>query len=316
VDVVGHLLAVQAQDARMLPWALRARGGSADGCVITWLMRSTLHLVRVEDVRWLLALTEPRQRAGNARRLRQLGIDGVAERAVRRIARVLQDGPLTRAALAERLDGIPVDGQRIAHLTHRAALDGVIALTPDRELVLLDEVAPRRGGPAAGGDRATFRGDGRRARPAARGDRATFRGDGLRPPAGVSARRPETPSLADFGARYRAAHPRASPADLARWSGLPLAFAREALRDAPEPRPRRGELGVSLLPAFDELLLGYVDRTPTVPAEYERLVYPGGGILRAVVLCDGVATGTWRLRGGEVSVERFPSSRPASAASP
>lgn len=264
VDVVAHLLAVQAQDARALPWALKARGGTSEGCVITWLMRSTLHLVKAEDVRWLLALTEPGRRAGNERRLRQLGVDGVASRAVREIARALDGGPLSRAELAARLT-VPVDGRRLAHLLHRAALDGVIAMTPQRELVLLGDVAPPRR-------------------------------DG------------------DLGARFRAAHPGASPADLARWSGLPLGHCREALRDAPEPRPRRGELGVSLIPAFDELLLGYVDRTPTVPAPYERLVYPGGGILRAVVLEDGVATGTWRLRGGEISVDPFCGS--ASAASP
>lgn len=238
----------------MLPWALKARGGTFEGCVITWLMRSTLHLVRAEDVRWLLALTEPGRRAGSARRLRQLGIDGVAERAVREIARVLeQDGPMVRAALAERLRerDIPVDGQRIAHLVHRAALDGVIALNVEREFVLLDDVAPRGG------------------------------------------------EAGDLGARFRAAHPHATPPDLARWSGLPLSFARDALRDAPEPRPRRGELGTTLLPAFDELLLGYVDRTPTVPPELERLVYPGGGILRPVVLEEGVVTGTWNLRAGK-----------------
>ncbi len=258
--MVEHLLALQAQDARMLPWALKARGGTADGCVITWLMRSTLHLVRAQDVRWLLALTGPRQRTANARRLKQLGIDGVAERAVRAIARVLADGPLPRRELAARLGDIPVDGQRIAHLVHRAALDGVIALTPERELALLDDLAPR------GGD---------------------------------------APDLARLGARYRASRPGAAPADLARWSGLPLSAAREALRDAPEPRPRRGDLGVRLLPAFDELLLGWVDRTPTVAAEFERRVYPGGGMLRPVVVEDGVAKGTWSLRAGRVSVDLF-----------
>ena len=51
------------------------------------------------------------------------------------------------------------------------------------------------------------------------------------------------------------------------------------------------------LPAFDELLLGWRDRTPTVPAEHARDVHPGGGILRAVVLEDGVAVGTWSARG-------------------
>jgi len=312
------MLALQAQDERMLPFALKARGGKADGCVITWLMRSTLHLVKAEDVRWLLALTGPRQRAGNERRLRQLGVhdvaqarrdlralerllrdqprdlpdgtlgdvvhaelpepplvprplprarereqragntrrleqlgvDDVAERAVAQIARLVAQRPLKRAEIAARLD-VPTDGQRIVHLLHRAALDGAIAMTPQREFAPLDDLAP------------------------------PLRED-------------------DLGARFLAARPGASPEDLARWSGLPLKLAREALRDAPEPRPRRGELGTTYLPAYDELLLSWVDRSPTIPPELEPLVYPGGGVLRPIVLRDGVAIGTWSLRGGKI----------------
>ena len=60
-----------------------------------------------------------------------------------------------------------------------------------------------------------------------------------------------------------------------------------------------------LIPAFDELLLGWRDRSPTVPAEHAKRVHPGGGILRAVVLEDGVAVGTWSRRGGDITVERF-----------
>jgi hypothetical protein len=55
-----------------------------------------------------------------------------------------------------------------------------------------------------------------------------------------------------------------------------------------------------LLPAFDELLLGWRDRSPTVPAAHARDVHPGGGILRATIVDDGVAVGTWTQRGGEV----------------
>jgi hypothetical protein len=265
IDVVAHLLAVNAQDARMLPHALAARGGSAEGCVITWLMRSTLHLVRAEDVRWLLALTGPRQQAGNARRLKQLGIAPATDA----IARLLADGPLPRAEIAARLDA-PTDGQRIVHLLHRAALDGAIAMTPGREWALLDELAPAAGG-------------------------------GRRDRGGAASADP----VAALGARYRASRPGAGPPDLARWSGLPLSLARAALADAPEPRPRRGELGTTFIPAFDELLLSWVDRSPTIPPEHERAVFPGGGVLRPVILEDGVATGTWRLRGGEVIAEPF-----------
>lgn len=60
-----------------------------------------------------------------------------------------------------------------------------------------------------------------------------------------------------------------------------------------------------LIPAFDELLLGWRDRTPTVPAEHAKRVHPGGGLLRAVALHDGVAVGTWSRAGGRISVEGF-----------
>ena len=55
-DVVRHLLAVQAQDARMLPFALEARGGAfRDGLLVTWLMRGTLHLLPASELGRLLS---------------------------------------------------------------------------------------------------------------------------------------------------------------------------------------------------------------------------------------------------------------------
>jgi hypothetical protein len=103
--------------------------------------------------------------------------------------------------------------------------------------------------------------------------------------------------LDELAGRYYAAHAGATADDLAYWSGLPKRDCRppgpgpSTIDDGPVPRVR--------LPAFDELLLGWRDRTPTVPAQHARAVHPGGGILRPVVLEDGVAIGTWTLAGGE-----------------
>ncbi|HZB75733.1 MAG TPA: crosslink repair DNA glycosylase YcaQ family protein, partial [Solirubrobacteraceae bacterium] len=84
-DVVRHLLAVQAQDARAWPLALRARGvpaagdssdlGAREDLVIAWLLRGTLHLVAAEDLGWLLALTGHPVTRRSARRLHALGVD-------------------------------------------------------------------------------------------------------------------------------------------------------------------------------------------------------------------------------------------------
>lgn len=78
---------------------------------MSWLNRGTLHLVRAEDHAWLFALTTPRLATGNARRLEQEGVSArEADRAVRLVVREAGGGPVTRAALRERLR---VEGQAL-----------------------------------------------------------------------------------------------------------------------------------------------------------------------------------------------------------
>src|SRR5690349_9740836 len=138
-DVVRHLLAVQAQDARSLPLALAARGGGfRDGLLITWLMRQTLHLVDAEDLAWLHPLFAPRMVAANERRLRQLDV-GDPDAHVERIVAAL---PATRAELAE-LTGLR--GQALPHTIARAAIAGRLAMNADRVYVPLSlPPAPER----------------------------------------------------------------------------------------------------------------------------------------------------------------------------
>jgi hypothetical protein len=65
-----------------------------------------------------------------------------------------------------------------------------------------------------------------------------------------------------------------------------------------EPVSRRRavrELPPRLLPAFDAYLLGWKDRTYSVPAERVAEVRLGG-IIRPVALVDGFAVGTWATR--------------------
>ncbi len=49
-----------------------------------------------------------------------------------------------------------------------------------------------------------------------------------------------------------------------------------------------------------------------MPAEHERRVWPGGGQIRATVLVDGLAVGTWSggRRGAPVTVEPFAGAEP------
>jgi hypothetical protein len=66
---------------------------------------------------------------------------------------------------------------------------------------------------------------------------------------------------------------------------------------------------VHLLPGFDTYLLGYRRRDLAVAPRHARRVHPGGGLLRPVLLVDGLAASTWRSRqrrgGLEIIVDPF-----------
>jgi len=210
-------------------------------------MRSTLHLVDVEDLAWLHPLFAPRMVAANTRRLKQLGVEENHTDAI------VAAAPIARSDLAEQLG---LAGQAIPHVLWRAAIEGRIAFAPEERTIVPIELPEPR-------------------------DRET--------------------SLGELARRYYACHAGADQRDLAYWSGLPLRDCRPPastdVEDGPVPDV--------LIPAFDELLLGWRDRTPTVPAAHAKTVHPGGGMIRAVALEDGVAVGTWSRRKGEITLEPF-----------
>jgi len=293
VDVVGRLLAVQAQDPRGARLAVRARttGLTATdidaalterSLVVTWLNRGTLHLVRREDYWWLQALTTPQLLTGNARRLMQEGVPpDAAERGVRAVEQSLAaDGPLTRAQLREqiRAAGVRVDGQALVHVLFRASLQGLTVR-----------------GPIVGAEHAFVL---------------------VRDWLGSSAPIDREQALTELARRYLAGHGPASDRDLARWANLPLRDVRRGLqgisaevdcddsglldlrgRPEAEPAPPR------LLGAFDPLLLGWVSREPVV-GQYQGIV-TSNGIFRPFALVDGRAVGLWSLVRGRPVLAPF-----------
>ena len=61
-------------------------------------------------------------------------------------------------------------------------------------------------------------------------------------------------------------------------------------------RSRRAEAPeglVRLLPMFDEYLMGWRTREMVLPQKHERLVVPGGGMIRQAAVVDGVVAATW-----------------------
>ncbi|MFC4943357.1 winged helix DNA-binding domain-containing protein [Pseudonocardia sp. GCM10023141] len=304
VEVVHRLLAVQAQDLRAAMLAVRARSRGATAAdvaraltddrslVVTWLCRGTLHLVGRAEYPWLLGLTAPAQLTTSRRRLTEEGFPpDAADAAVTAIEGVLaEQGPLTRPAIVAALAGrgIVAAGQAAPHLLRLASLRGIVVQGP-----IVD-----------GGHAFVLVRDWLGAPPAALADR--------------------TATLAELALRYLRGHGPASDADLAMWSGLPLrdvraglAAARDRIVDAGsglvDVAGRDEDAGAGpprLLPAFDPYLLGWRDRGVVVPEQRRRDVHPGGGMLRAVAIVDGIAIGTWSRPRGEIVIAPFDAVEP------
>ena len=168
-EVVGSLLAVQAENPGQAAWAVASRTPDPDpaelaallddGTVLrTHVLRPTWHFVRAEDAGWLLELTGPRLRRVTGQQLRDThGLDEAAiGRAVTAVTQALASrGQLTRAQLAGELRerGIGGGGQMLMVLLAHAELDGLIcsgANTGEHTYALMGErvPAPRRLGRA------------------------------------------------------------------------------------------------------------------------------------------------------------------------
>jgi winged helix DNA-binding protein len=154
-------------------------------------------------------------------------------------------------------------------------------------------------------------------------------------PAGVWADRDT--AIEHLVRRYLGAFGPASFADIARWSGLPVARVRPgvaAIDDAGELRRFRSEGGASLLdledaplppddapapprllPMWDSTLLAFADRTRVVSDEDRVRVIARNGDTLPVFLIDGVVAGRWwaTADGGRTRLELEPFRRLAAA---
>jgi hypothetical protein len=294
--VCERLLAVQGQDPRGFRLAVRARTrgvSAADvdraladrSLVVTWLNRGTLHLVRSEDYAWLHALTAPQHETAIRRRLAQEGVRD-PERAVRTVERALaSDGPLIREQLSQR---VGKDG-----------LIQVLALASLRGLIVR--------GPTIGKQHAYVL------------VRDWLGESAKRGLSGDSVRRTQAPvdrdaALRELARRYLRGHGPADDRDLAKWAGIALRDARAALgaiaaevverdgavalakrpRSAPLPPPR-------LLGAFEPVLLGWASRDEIIGPHVGKVAVEG--LFRSFAMVGGRAVATWRLSGGELSIE-------------
>lgn len=309
-EVVGWFGAMQAQDLASGEWSfgVRCEGltqadvhqATVDRTILrTWPMRGTVHFVPPRDARWMLEVTGVRALAGAERRRAHLGL---SEATVDRAAAVLGEalhggGCLTRSECIDLLvdAGIHTAPEHGYHLLWYASQIGVTCIGPQRgkeqTFVLLDEWVPD------------------------------------------PHRMSRDDALAELAIRYFRGHGPATRQDLAGWTGLPAADVRRGIDLAGDalaavevdgrpmvlssalldtaPAVTSGGAGddLLLLPGFDELVLGYKDRSAVLAPEHVQRVLPGrNGVFMPTIVVGGRVVGTWKrtVKGRRVEVVPSP----------
>jgi winged helix DNA-binding protein len=263
-EAARAVIGVQAQDLRAARLALRSRvPGLTRGAVRaaallrTWTVRGTVHLIAASDRSWLHALLADRNARVFGARFERFGIVEEVNAMRGDVVELCGERPRDRVSLLRALV------ERGHRSLEQRAINTFVPWLSTQGLIVTDI-------------------------------------DGLLhaadPPPAVD----HDEALAILGARYRAGYGPCDAADLAKWSSLPITQARRALDAARPPReadawPADDPPPCLLLAAFDTLMLGYRTREPFVAAEHDHHVLKGGGMLKPVVLSDGIATGTWSI---------------------
>jgi len=288
-EIVKWFGAMQAQDYPAAKWAIgvripdtaeeRIEQAIADGKILrTHLMRPTWHFVAGCDIRWLITLSAPQLRSTSAATFRQFGLDAeICNRANDLIIKTLEGGNhLTRAEIMTELKnaGIDSDNYRASYLMFNAEIDGIVCNGIKRgklqTYALLDERAPKT--------------------------------------AAIS----RDEAIAELTLRYFTSHAPATLKDFIWWSGLPTGDARKGLEMnksnlsseeiegqtyfLPESFsvPKNEPDSLHLLPAFDEFMVAYKDRTASLEPDKTRGAITGNGIFKPIVVVDGKIAGVWK----------------------
>lgn len=287
-EIVGRMGAIQAQDYAMSKWAVGCRlPNSTDkivqaaidkgGIIRTHILRPTWHLVSSDDIYWMLQLSGPRVKAFIKPRIKQLEItdelfsksNGIIEKAL------AGNNHLTREELVILIQQakINTDDLRGLHFLMNAELEGImcsgITRNKNQTYALLGE---------------------RVAKPA-------------------SLNRDE--ALAKLAKTYFQSHGPATLADFTWWSGLTVAETRHALEmvradfvtEIIDKQNYWMSNSISiegstrsayLLPAFDEFLISYKDRSAAIALDKQSRAFTKNGIFKPVIVESGQVSGTWK----------------------
>jgi hypothetical protein len=288
-EVAGWMGALQAQDYSMSKWALGIRiPNSTEDAIIrefdsgnivrTHLLRPTWHIVSSDDIYWLLDLSAPRIKASLKSRDKQLGLTGSIYLKSKKIfERSLRDSNhKTRDELTKELcdAGIDIQENRASHLFLGAELDGIICSGRHKSgkttYTILNDWIPRR--------------------------KKLFREEALK----------------ELAKRYFTSHGPASTDDFIWWSGLTSGEAKRAIEfnkdhlqsevignqtfwfTERKQEHKYNPVIIHLLPAYDEFLISYRNRTASLSSVDNKKAISNNGIFYPAIMENGQIIGTWK----------------------
>ena len=288
-ELVVRMGAMQAQDFAMAKWAIgqRVPGSTMTSVEVayntgeilrTHLMRPTWHLVSSDDIYWMLELTAPRILRFLKSNDKRFELDDmIYARTNNILEKVLSNwSNKTREELIQELENahIRTDENRMSHILMRAELDGVVCSGPIRKNKITYSLLT---------DRVTIK-------------KTLTRDEALR----------------TLACRYFTSHGPATLSDFVWWSGLSLTDTRKALetiktdflsetigmetywftepmKNVQPPIP-----SVHLLPAYDEYLISYANRSASLATVHNKKTISNNGIFHPVIVVNGQVEGLWK----------------------
>jgi Winged helix DNA-binding domain len=289
-EIVGWMGAMQAQDYKMAKWAIGIRSTSCteksidaaidSGEIIrTHILRPTWHFVSADDIYWMLELTAPRIKAFMKSSNKLLGLtDDILKKSNTVIKKALKgQHHLTRTEILKELNKhkIATDINRSSHILINAELDGIICSGATKNnqttYALLNERVVQK-------------------------NKIT-----------------KEQALGKLVVKYFESHCPATLADFIWWSGLSVNDAKHAFEiissdfiseqvgehtywfpnsfSLPENDKKSSAY---LLPAYDEFLISYKNRTAAIVAEHHPKAFSNNGIFWPTIVINGQVKGTWK----------------------
>lgn len=314
VDTVKWLGALQAQNFTMARWAIGIRTKEttlssvnraldAGQLLRTHVLRPTWHIVAAEDLLWMLKLTADQICQPMFTRDKALGIE---PREYLKANKVLEkvlapDIPLTRSELVQamREHSIKMDEYRANHFLIHAEAEGLICSGADKDNKTTYDLVERR-------TRAVAKASAR------------------------LLRMPRAEALATLASRYFNSRGPATLQDFTWWSGLKVSEARAALgsienelesttldgqqywyateKGLPKITSKMNS-AIYFLPAFDEYLISYKDRSAAIELLHQSKAFTKNGLFQPVVIYKQKVVATWSLKAGKnaavIQVEPF-----------